>query len=197
VGDRTAGAKTAKEILATDALLRKKIYKHAFSLTGSLADATDLSQEAMTRVIDPNGSPWEASEQPNLLLHVGSVMNSLAANRRRAHRRHPGTNYDPEADTRVDPEPMADERIARAEDLARLQRLMDQLLVRLKGDDVALGKIDLLYDEIDDAGDQAARLGCTVNDIYLANDRIAYQVALVKRAARGRTPAAHENGGEP
>jgi len=60
--------------------------------------------------------------------------------------------------------------------------------VGLAGDNLALGKIDLLYQGIEDADEQAAILKCTVGDIYLANRRIAYQVELVKKEAAARPP---------
>jgi len=68
---------------------------------------------------------------------------------------------------------------------ARLQGWMKDLLERLAGDTIALGKIELMREGIDDAAEQAARLGCTTKDIYRANERIAYHVDLVKNASRG------------
>ncbi len=179
-----AGAQAAKELLAKDERLRKKIFLHAYSLTENLADAGELAQEGMTRAIDPKGSPWDPEKQPSLLLHVGSVMNGLAANRRRGEKRHKSVSHKPERDARVDPDPTPEEQAERAEDLARLQGWMKDLLARLAGDTIALGKIELMREGIDDAGEQAARLGCTTKDIYRANERIAYHVGLVKNASR-------------
>jgi hypothetical protein len=64
---------------------------------------------------------------------------------------------------------------------------LDKLLIRLAGDEIALGKIELMRDGIDDAAVQAERLGCSVADIYRANERIAYHASIVKRAARKET----------
>ncbi len=190
MGDPVAGAQAAKKLLAEDGRLRKKIFAHAYSLTHNVASAKELAQEGMARVIDPGSSPWDRVKQPNLLLWVGSLMNTLAANKRRGDARHPTMTHEPDKDLRVDPEPTPEERTAHSGELAGLQHWMDQLLVRLAGDDVALGKIELLYDGVEDAAEQAARLHCEVADIYRANERIAYHANLVKKTGRDPTPPA-------
>jgi hypothetical protein len=183
VGDRIAGADAAKKRLREDERLRKRIFAYAYKLTGNLPDAKELAQEGMAKAIDPEDSPWDPDKHPKLLDHIGSLMNTIVANKRRGHRRHPATPYDPKDDLRPDPQPTALDRLVGAEDLNRYRHWMQLLLVRLAGDGIALGKIELMYDEIDDAAEQAARLKCTVDDIYNANRRIAYQVEIVKRAA--------------
>jgi DNA-directed RNA polymerase specialized sigma24 family protein len=187
VADRVAGAKAAKDLLGRDERLRKKVFVHAYSLTRNLEDAKDLAQTGIAKVIDPEDSPWDPDKQPNLLLHVGSVMNGLARNTNRGHARHPTVAYEPARDPRPDGAPTPEEQFAHAEDLARLQGWLDKLLVRLAGDSIALGKIDLMRDGIDDAAEQAKRLRCSVEDIYRANERIAYHASIVKRAARKDT----------
>jgi hypothetical protein len=139
----------------------------------------------MTKAIDPNDSPWDPEKQPSLLLHVGSLMNSAAANPRRGEKRHKAASYKPKLDTRVDPAPTPEQEIERAEDLVRLRGWLQDLFVRLAGDTIALGKIELMREGIDHASEQAARLGCTTKDIYRANERIAYHVDFVKNASRG------------
>jgi Sigma-70 region 2 len=181
VGDGKAGAEAASNLLETDARLRKKILSYAYKLTHNVADAKDLAQDAMTRACDPERSPWDPDKQPSLFLHVGSLINSDVAHKRRADERHPAVPYDDEARARL--EPTALDRLIGAEEVALYRRWMARLRVGLAGDDLALGKIDLMYREIDDADEQAEILKCTVNDIYLANRRIAYQVELVKKEA--------------
>jgi DNA-directed RNA polymerase specialized sigma24 family protein len=189
MGDRIAGAKAAQKLLASDERLRKKIFVYAYSLTRDLGDAKDLAQEGMAKVIDPQASPWAPDVKPDLFMHVGSVMNSIAANRRRADARHPTEFYDKEKHERADPTPNAEEMMVdvetRAEVDARLKRWVDELRRRLVGHPVALGKIDLLYEGVEDTAQQAARLGCTVKDVYGANERIAYHVAQMRKAGRG------------
>jgi DNA-directed RNA polymerase specialized sigma24 family protein len=188
MGDRVAGAEAARALLAGDRELRKRIVGYALTLTRDPHDATDLAQSAIAKVIDPNVSPWDPTTQPNLFLHVGSVMNSLVANARRAQKRHPLESYEAQADdarphpsgTLSAPAPDDDE------DIRRLQGWMDDLLARLEGDDIATGKIRLHYEGVVDASGQAARLGCKVKDIYLANERIAYHVDIIRKAARAR-----------
>ncbi len=186
MGDRKAGAEAAGKLLKEDARLRKKILGHAYKLTRNLADAQDLAQDAIAKACDPERSPWDRDKQPSLFLHIGSIINSDLANKRRAEERHPAEPYDDESRARL--EPTALDRLIGAEDVATYRRWMARLRVALAGDDLALGKIDLLYQEIEDAAEQAAILKCTVDDIYLANRRIAYQVELVKKEAAARPP---------
>jgi DNA-directed RNA polymerase specialized sigma24 family protein len=194
VGDRAAGAEAAAKLLKEDERLRKKIFVHAYKLTGHLPDAKELAQQGMTRAIDPKGSPWDPDRQPSLLLHIGSLMNGLARNKRRGDGRHRAEAYDTTGDLHPAPEPTVLERMESAEELARLGHWMDLLLARLAGDTLALDKIGLVYQGIDDAAAQAARLQCTVKDIYRANERIAYHVERVKRDAPDGAPAAPSPG---
>jgi DNA-directed RNA polymerase specialized sigma24 family protein len=185
--DRIAGAGAARELLRGDAALRKKLFAHAYSLTRNEEDANDLGQQAMARVIDPDDSPWDPDKQPNLLLYMGSLMNGIMSNRRRGERRHPTSSYE-SASYESEPEPAAAEpsgleRIERAEEAARMQRRVDLLRQRLTGDTLALAKIDLMVQGIDEVAEQAALLKCTVADVYAANRRIAYHVAQMRSAA--------------
>jgi hypothetical protein len=185
MGDPVAGARSAKELLERDERLRKKIFLHAYSLTRNVADANELAQDGIARAIDPAASPWDPDEQPDLLLHVGSLMNSAMANRRRGEQRHPFSPYEVEEDLRVDPAPTAEDRLVQEDDISRLERQMHDLRARLAGDDLALAKIDLMYahPEIDDAASQAAKLGCSVTEIRRANERIAYHAERIRRSA--------------
>jgi DNA-directed RNA polymerase specialized sigma24 family protein len=203
VGDRMSGARAAAKLLKEDARLRKKLLAHGYKLTNNLSDARDLAQEGMTKVVDPEDSPWDPDEQPSLFMHVGSVMNGLARNKRRGDARHPAEAYDSTDELHPQRQPTALERIETAEDLARYGRWMDILLARLSGDPLALDKIGLVYQGIEDAAEQAERLRCTVREIYRANERIAYHVGCVKREApdgkpadpRGRAPRPTPDGG--
>jgi hypothetical protein len=197
VGGEIDGAKAARELLASDERLRKKIFVFAYKRTHELNAAKELVHEAMIRVIDPERSPWDPTAQPNLLRHVGSVMNSLVANQRRADQRHPTVSHDPALDRRIDDAPSPEARLLEVEDrtetMAQLRFWMVELRARLEGDALALGKIALLYEGIDGGDEQAARLGCTRDDVYRANERIAYHVNLVKRA--GHKPPPHDTRG--
>ena len=105
-----------------------------------------------------------------------------------ARRRHPATVYNPKKDQRPDPAPTALERMTTARTLDGYRYWMDRLRERLAGDTLALDKIGLVYEGIDDANLQARRLRCSVKEIYRANERIAYHAELVKRDAPGREP---------
>jgi hypothetical protein len=199
MADRVAGALAALELLREDEDLRKAILLQAYSLTRNLADAKELAQEAMAKAIDPDDSPWDRDTEPSLKAHVGSLMNSAMANRRRGERRHPLVAYEKDQDLRVDPAPTVEERMVQEEEVSELQGEMAILRARLDGDRIALGKIDLLYRGISDAATQAEHLACTMTDIRRANERITYHVERIKEA-RGRTAAGapeHSRAPEP
>ena len=193
MADGVAGALAALELLREDAALRKVIVLLAYSLTHNLADAKELAQDAMAKAIDPAGSPWDPDEQPNLKEHLGSLMNSAMANRRRGERRHPFVPYERGKDLRVDPAPTVEQRMVQEDEASELEGEMVVLRARLAGDTIALGKIDLLYRGIDDAATQAEHLKCAVAEIYQASKRIAYHVERIKEA-RGRTVRAAPEG---
>ena len=186
MGDRKAGAEAAIKLLEEDARLRKQILRHAYKLTRNLDEAKDLAQGAIARACDPERSPWDQEKQPSLFLHIGSLINSDVANKRRADERHPPVPYDDEVHARL--EPTALDLVIRGEEVTLYRRWMARLRVALAEDPIALGKIDLLYQEIEDADEQAAILKCTVNDVYLAQRRIKYQVELVKKEAAESSP---------
>ncbi len=168
------------QLLASDETLRKKLFLYAYRLTQNLPDAKELAQDGMTAAIDPQRSPWDPDRQPNLLLHIGSVMNSLVANGRRAAGRHPFTPYDPHKDERADPAPTPEEQLLNAEVLAEFDRRLEELRARLTGDGLALGVLDLHCESVDAAAEQASRLGCDVMDVYRARERLTYHAKQVK-----------------
>ena len=178
-----------------DERLRKGIVALAYRLTGNPIDARDLAQEAMVRAIDPLKSPWDPLKQ-TLFLHVGSIMNTLVANRRRAGKRHPTDHHvkvhDPDAFQPADPQPSALEPLLDAEEDVRFEYWLELLRERLAGDTLALDKIDLVGQGVEDAGEQAKRLRCRVEDIYRANERIAYHADRVKKHAPEGRPSTLE-----
>ncbi len=59
--------------------VRARLKKLAFLRTHNDADAEDLVQQALARVFDPNGSPWDPKGKVSFFLHTGSVINSIAS----------------------------------------------------------------------------------------------------------------------
>ncbi len=195
MGDRgVENARAAAEGLR-DERLRKGIVALAYRLTGNASDARDLAQEAMVRAIDPLKSPWDPAKQ-TLFLHVGSIMNSLLANKRRAEKRRPTAHrvnvHDPKRFQHADPQPLALQPLLEQEEDARLEYWLELLRERLAGDKMALAKLDLVRQGIDDADEQATRLRCRVQDIYRTNERIAYHADRVKKQAPDGRPSTLE-----
>src|SRR5688572_17081193 len=73
----------------------RRLTLFAFRRLGSGAqrsDAEELAQEALRRFLDPNYAGWDVAVEPDLLRHLGSIVNGLISNRvKREKRRHPVT----------------------------------------------------------------------------------------------------------
>ncbi len=190
VGDREVqNARAAAARLRDDAGLRKRIVAYAYKVTRNLAEAKDLAQEAMMRAIDPDRSPWDPAKQPDLFLHIGSIINTIIWDRRRAEERHPVDAVDTNDVLHPDPQPRALELMQRGEENARYEYWLELLVDRLASDTVALDVLRLTDDGIDGAAAQAADLHRTVEEIYAANRRIAYHIERVKKEAPDGRPS--------
>ncbi len=182
MGDRNVdNARAAAARLRDDEHLRKRIVAYAWKVTGNRADMRDLAQEAMARAIDPARSPWDPAKQPDLFLYLGSIINGIVRNRRRAEERHPVDLVDPKDVSRPDPRPSVLQRMIQEEENALYEFWLEMLIDRLAGDTVALDVLRLLQDGLDGAAQHAAKLQRQVEEIYAANRRIAYHADHVKK----------------
>jgi hypothetical protein len=151
-----------------------------------VSDANDFVQEAIKRVLEGR-YPWSKATCPELVDHLGSVVNTLVSNRatsaaaRRERPLEPG-----HVEVLADGAPTVEEATAEHEaelDLeARAERRMRALRVRIRGDEVALVVLDLFERGVTDAGDQAEAAGRPRAEIDRARRRIGYHAQAVKHA---------------
>jgi DNA-directed RNA polymerase specialized sigma24 family protein len=143
--------------------------------TKSEADADDLVGAALVRVINPDDSPWDPRRR-TFLTHMSFVMRQTWDRRMRklsVQNEVLDDGLAPDENT-VSAGPRPDDELHRLRLLA-LQRLLGQrLLAELNPDDaLARAIFDLCSREDLEQGEQADRLGCTVDEIRAAHKRLA------------------------
>jgi DNA-directed RNA polymerase specialized sigma24 family protein len=147
--------------------------------TGSEADAEDLLSDAMQSICDPQeGRPWDPTRS-SFLTHARIVMRDLARRGRRSARARREVldgrlAFD---ETTGDERDLADGALEQARELERDRRLGGLLCQRL--DPTALRVFEYRCQGKDDCAELAIVCKCSVEDVYDANQRIAYQAGRV------------------
>jgi len=145
----------------------------------SKADAEDLLSDAMVSVCDPDGGrPWDP-ERGSFLAHMRIVIRDLARRQRRSARARREIVDSVMDETMAHPRPPADEALSDARGLERRRRLGGILRERIAHNARTLQVFDRTCEGIEDAGELARLLGCTVADVYAANRQIARHAAQV------------------
>jgi DNA-directed RNA polymerase specialized sigma24 family protein len=156
--------------------VRTRLVNFGRSLTGSPIDAEDLVHQALVKVIDPDGVPWDCDGKKSLFEHVGSVMNGLWSNEWRSARvRYEVVDTDLVRDTKsVDRAPLADEALSEHYDRASLHRRSQVLWERLPEGDLARDVLRAVSAGHETPAAQAAAIGCSVDDVQKAYKRLTY-----------------------
>jgi DNA-directed RNA polymerase specialized sigma24 family protein len=153
--------------------VRKKLLVIAKRITrGSEADADDLIASTLFVVLDPEKDPWLKG---TFTAHMGFAMRHLHDEMlRRAQAQREAPDEDATDDRRaVSHEPPADGELQRRRQIGIWEKLGQQLLREIGAKHpIAKGVYELAMDDITDADEQAAALGCTVKDVYAARETI-------------------------
>jgi DNA-directed RNA polymerase specialized sigma24 family protein len=162
--------------LLRDDVIRKRLQDIAFASTRSRADADDLVQNALLRVLDPDDAPWDPEKVP-FLKHVGRVMRQTwdeSLRRARVKREVPDGNLTQD-ETIPDSSPAADSGVARTETSSLQRMLMKEVLAEI-GDKhpIARQVFELGAEGIEDPRELMATIGCTFNDVHLAIKQLRY-----------------------
>jgi len=146
---------------------------------GSLADAEDLAGQAIRQFIDPEYASWDREKEPDLLTHLGSILNGVLNNslRRKAVEVERPLET-PEAGRVAADDPTAQRRIIAREDAARAIRLLSE---RIKKDDLVESVLLLELDGIDRPSEQATQLDRPIAEVYKARRRLADHREAVRR----------------
>jgi DNA-directed RNA polymerase specialized sigma24 family protein len=163
------------------ASVRKIFLKIAkWSTDGSEADAEDLIAAAMVLVLDPGKNPWLTG---TFLTHMSFVMRHVwYEEMRRARVKREIVDEDVTRDLATrSKEPAADEELHRRRSLAVLRTLGEQL-IREIGDKFPVAKqvYELGAADIEDAAEQAAIIGCTVEEVHEARRTLKHHAKRIR-----------------
>jgi DNA-directed RNA polymerase specialized sigma24 family protein len=164
------------------ASVRARLKWLATRYTATDADAEDLVQQALARVVDPQGSPWDPDGTTTFVNHVGSVINGLASNEWRSARvRHEILDGHLAHDGQTaDDAPAVDAILEEREEQETLRRRGVKLLACLGDTDpVATDVLAAAREGFETPAEQAARLGRKVEDVYEAYRRLKYHAAQI------------------
>jgi len=177
----------------------KRLIAYAYRKTSNVVAARDLAQQSVALVLGARGwhrwvfdpaKPWTV--QQSLLKHLCNVARSTAKDERKsaAERREvPLVLPDPEKEEErehADPAMNVEAMNLDEAEFRRQMRLAETVVERVDARSRALLELEQGDDDLD-AKQQADRLGCTVTDVYLARDRIAYHRDKVLAEERERS----------
>jgi DNA-directed RNA polymerase specialized sigma24 family protein len=173
-------------------------YSRAFALALSIVrnqhDAEDVAQEALSRAIDPDRSPWRPEVQPNFTYHVVNVAREVLKERRAKWKvRTNPRNASAEAEALRTPPLRADALVAARDGHERDSARRAGMRVQLAG--LELRVFELYERDITNPAEQANLLKATIKDIYEARRRVA-EVARSIPADLESGPALAVNDGE-
>jgi DNA-directed RNA polymerase specialized sigma24 family protein len=157
---------------------RRLLLKYGNICTGSEIDAEDLLSETLQVICDPEDRPWHPS-RGSFLTHARLVMRDLARKWRlsaQARREVPddGTTLDEMKD---DLSELTDDAVELARQNERDKRL--GALLRQRLDPVALCVFGQRSEGEEAATNLARSCKCSVDEVYDANRRIAYQASVI------------------
>jgi len=182
VFDRNA----ASTVLAIAELSKKDLYdklrKYALWRTSSTADADDLLADAIEWVCDPQRKPWDPAKG-SFFRHMRLVMDTLAIEIARGGRARFEVVSSKLAFNEKTPDvaTSADDALHDARTLAWLRRLGQRLLAKIGDKDPLATKVFIAACEgAEEPHEQAAKIGCSVEEVREAQRRLRYQGAGVK-----------------
>jgi DNA-directed RNA polymerase specialized sigma24 family protein len=161
--------------------VHEKLFRYAVWRTSSEADAEDLLADAIECVGDPDRKPWDP-EKGSFFRHMRLVMDTLAIDRARSgHARFEVVNSSLAINEEtMDPAPVPDKALHDARKLAWWRRLGDLLLEKVSARDPLAKSVFLAACEgAETPNEQAAKIGCTVAEVYEAQRRLKYHGACI------------------
>ena len=159
--------------------------KRRLGTRGNWQDAEQIAQEAIAHLLDPNYADWDSQKQPEILLQLQSIANSVLANYVR--------NWDNCRVTHNAPDKLSliVEKQARTESALSTdgsdrstnhdaRKVVNLLSERLSQDQLGQEVLLLQMDGIDRPSEQAAALQRSVKDINNARRRLDGHLQAIK-----------------
>ena len=160
---------------------RKNLLKFGAWMTGSDAGGEDLLADALECACNPDeGRPWDPA-QGTFGTHMRIVMRDLAKREQRSSRNRHEVLSPKKVAKAQSMAPIADEALADARKLHRLQAMGEAVRERLATRPLALKVFDARMAGTERADDLSRLFARTVEEIYDANSQIVYHAANVLR----------------
>lgn len=160
---------------------------------GTWQDAEDLANEAITRVFSPDYKAWDPATEPDLLRHLGSVVNGLISNMSRTAREELGGDVLGEEGTAPRRDAHRTAGVASWVDgKIYATEILERIATEVEGDKLASKVFWLEVEGVPEPKNQAARLGRPIRDIYNARRRLEAKLAMVKEALQKEARDAEE-----
>jgi hypothetical protein len=142
------------------------------------ADAEQVAQEALRRFVDPKYAGWDREKEPSLFRHLGSIFNGVVRDMRTKkgfNQERPSSDGDPPGGP--DGAPSPEERVLLAD---QIRLAVGRMLELSAGKKLVQDVIMLMAEEVDEAAEQAKRLGLPVARIYEARRSVTELVEVVR-----------------
>jgi DNA-directed RNA polymerase specialized sigma24 family protein len=175
-------------------------YSRAFALALSIVrnphEAEDIAQEALSRAIDPERSPWRREAQPNFVYHVINVAREVLKERRAKWKvRNDPRHVSAEAEALRTAPLRADARVAARDGHERDSARRAGLRAQLEG--LPLRVFELYERDVTSPAEQANLLRATIKDIYEARRRVAEVARTIPADLESGPALATCDGDEP
>lgn len=155
--------------------------KQRLGSRGTWVDAEDLSTTAISRLFDPDYKSWDPAVEPDLLRHLGSVVNGLISNLPRKTREVLlGDQPDEGASAQLLAAHQASGGAEWTEGKVLATEILERIATVVEPDKLASKVFWLQVEGVTDARDQATKLGRPIRDIYNARRRLDAKVAAAK-----------------
>jgi DNA-directed RNA polymerase specialized sigma24 family protein len=160
--------------------VREQIHKYAAWRSRSPNDAGDIVSDALVRVLDPAGKPWDPAKR-TFYRHMRFAIDDIVVERARGGRARFEIVDGGPGEAALFEGARADDELQDHREIAWLRHLGQRLLAQLGGrDDLAERVFHLAATGIEEPADQAQELGCSVDAIYEATRRLKYHGARAK-----------------
>jgi DNA-directed RNA polymerase specialized sigma24 family protein len=153
--------------------LRARLFRYAHCVTHDRVHAEELADAVLVGCCDPEGTPWDPIEAPDLLAFALRVLRDRLSLQRKASR----VRQDPRTVAALAlgaaPPRTPEEALQEAQHAARRRRLIEAARACLSEalDEQVLA---LSLDGVDRPSEQAARLGVPVEEVRRARERVKY-----------------------
>ncbi len=165
-------------------------YAHKRMGKRSLERATEIAQEAITRLYDGEYASWDPEKEPVLFLYLTSIVNGIAYGDRIKTANNKEKRVTTKAMAREIRSMVAGDASPEDEVLARdlERRIWTEVRANVANDGRVNEIADLIENHVDEPAEQAVKLDVDITEVRTARRRLVAQVEKVARALTEESP---------